>query len=248
VTPYALVGGGALGIGSSKKALGTDFDRALHWGVGFKTEVVDRVSIRLEGRHLVSAEVGPEEGNTHHFEVLVGVGIALWRHEPEETPVFVEAPPPPREEIAYVPPPLEVDPIASEPIVPLDCTKAANNPECLPEQVIVAEIERAHFAWGSAQLRSGDHVALDNAVELLLEHPHLRLEIQGHTDNTGSERFNMGLSRRRAQAVLDYLVSKGVGRERLTTIAFGPNNPLESNRTLRGRAINRRSEIRVLGD
>jgi outer membrane protein OmpA-like peptidoglycan-associated protein len=163
--------------------------------------------------------------------------------------MLVEAPPAPKKEVVYEPEPVKMEPVpVVQEVAVEDCTVAANNPNCKPEQVIVAEIQRAHFAWGSHVLRDDDYEALDNAVGLLLEHPHLRLEIEGHSDSTGPHRHNMRLSRKRAEAVVRYLVSRGIERERLTAMGFGPDNPVDSNRTMKGRASNRRSEIRVVNN
>ncbi len=255
VTPYVLVGGGTMGVGSGRKTLGTDFDRAFHWGLGIKTSILERVALRLEGRHIVSAREGPDAGNTNHFEVLGGVGISLWRSEPPPPPVLVAAPPPPPPPppaVAVTPPPPPAPPPPPPPPVEPpeeeDCTKAANNPNCKPEHVLRAELQRVHFDWGSSKLRQDHYPALDNAVELLLEHPHLRIEIQGHTDSTGPTPHNIRLSIRRARAVKQYLVAKGIAPERVTTVGLGPNVPIGSNQTTKGRAMNRRSEIRVINE
>jgi outer membrane protein OmpA-like peptidoglycan-associated protein len=255
VTPFLLVGGGAIGVGSTRDALGSDFDRALHWGVGIKTNIVDRVAFRLEGRHIVSAKAGPQNGNTNHFEALAGISISLWRSEPDVAgPIIVEAPPP-KKVVAVAPPPPPPPPpppveaaTVIEPPVEEDCTQAANNPNCKPEHVIRAELESVHFEWGSALLKPSHYSALDIAVQLLLEHPHLRVEIQGHTDSTGPEGHNVRLSKRRARAVKKYLVSKGIAPDRVATIGLGPSAPLDTNATMRGRAMNRRSEIKVINE
>jgi OOP family OmpA-OmpF porin len=72
------------------------------------------------------------------------------------------------------------------------------------------------------------------------------LELQGYTDGTGSEQYNVGLSQRRAEAVQRYLVSKNVPLYRISIVGLGKDNPVADNKTSNGRAQNRRVEVRVL--
>jgi OOP family OmpA-OmpF porin len=75
------------------------------------------------------------------------------------------------------------------------------------------------------------------------QNPDLNVELQGHTCNIGSKEYNMGLSLRRANAVADYLESKGVSGDRLTTKGFGFSKPVAVNSTEIGRSLNRRVEL-----
>ncbi len=88
---------------------------------------------------------------------------------------------------------------------------------------------------------------LDNAVNVLKANPTLEIEIHGHTDNIGSDTYNQRLSERRAQAVKDRLVSKGISADRLTTRGLGKFDPVASNATPEGRVKNRRVEFNVIG-
>jgi outer membrane protein OmpA-like peptidoglycan-associated protein len=78
----------------------------------------------------------------------------------------------------------------------------------------------------------------------LNKNPQYVVEIQGNTDNTGQMAWNMKLSQMRADAVKAYLVSNGVADGRLTTKAFGPNEPIAPNNTAEGRARNRRVDFK----
>jgi OOP family OmpA-OmpF porin len=90
-------------------------------------------------------------------------------------------------------------------------------------------------------------ILLINGVLIVLrENPSLKVEIDGHTDSTGSAAFNQTLSEQRAKAVLEYFVSKGISRGRLIAKGFGPSNPVASNVTAEGRAKNRRVELKPL--
>lgn len=78
------------------------------------------------------------------------------------------------------------------------------------------------------------------------DYPALRVEISGHTSNEGKREFNMKLSRKRAEAVKDYLVSAGIDESRIGTIGYGPDKPIADNDTKEGQEKNRRIEFRLL--
>lgn len=101
-----------------------------------------------------------------------------------------------------------------------------------------------NFEFDSAQLTSDSTAILDEALRILQRHPDLKVEIAGHTDSTGSEDYNQGLSQRRAQSVLDYLVGKGANAANLTAKGYGESAPVADNGSAEGRAQNRRVEFR----
>ena len=75
---------------------------------------------------------------------------------------------------------------------------------------------------------------------------HARIEVKGHTDNVGTEEFNMKLSHKRAQAVVDYLIGRGVDKDKLSYSYYGMSKPLTTNDTEEGRTMNRRVEFEIL--
>ncbi len=87
----------------------------------------------------------------------------------------------------------------------------------------------------------------DNAIYVLKRNPGITVELDGHTDSTGPEAYNQGLSIRRAQAVKDHLVSNGIAADRLTVKGFGEADPIASNDTRAGRAKNRRVGFKITG-
>jgi OOP family OmpA-OmpF porin len=87
---------------------------------------------------------------------------------------------------------------------------------------------------------------LDQVVDILKKNPTLKLEIQGHTDNKGSARYNKRLSENRAKAVMGYLVEKGIGEYRLSAVGLWFSRPVASNDTPEGRAQNRRVELKPI--
>ncbi|MCB9554577.1 MAG: OmpA family protein [Deltaproteobacteria bacterium] len=119
-------------------------------------------------------------------------------------------------------------------------------PDTLPQKVkrFTGAIRGITFATGKAKIRSRSFAVLDEAVKVLQEYGSLKLEIRGHSDNRGKREFNVELSRRRAQAVADYLISKGVAADRLKVEGLGPDEPVANNRTRSGRAKNRRIEFK----
>ena len=104
------------------------------------------------------------------------------------------------------------------------------------------------FASGSAELTELSRYEIDNLAEILQQRSNLRVELGGHTDNTGVVADNMSLSERRAQVVVDQLASKGISRARLTAVGYGPTRPIESNDTEAGRQANRRTEVTILNN
>jgi outer membrane protein OmpA-like peptidoglycan-associated protein len=100
-----------------------------------------------------------------------------------------------------------------------------------------------HFDTDKADLKPGAAKTLEEVVKLLKSHPNLDVEIQGHTDSTGSDEHNLDLSRRRAATVKSYLLLYGISGERLTTTGFGESKPAGDNTTEEGRALNRRVEL-----
>ncbi|MEJ2656940.1 MAG: OmpA family protein [Desulfobacterales bacterium] len=99
------------------------------------------------------------------------------------------------------------------------------------------------FDINSAEVKSEAYPMLTEAVQILKQNPDLKVEIDGHADSTGAPEYNMALSEKRARAVKDFFVSRGIDAERLTTKGFGITKPAASNKTKEGRAKNRRVEL-----
>lgn len=101
------------------------------------------------------------------------------------------------------------------------------------------------FQFGSAKLLRSSEQYLDNVVGMMKAYPRMRITINGHTDNVGSEETNQTLSEKRAQSVFDYLVKHGIEPNRMTCHGYGLRYPIDTNATDAGRARNRRVEIEV---
>lgn len=101
------------------------------------------------------------------------------------------------------------------------------------------------FAVNSTDISPSMRSVLDGVAQNLVQRPQSLIDVMGHTDSTGSDQYNLDLSRRRADAVAGYLVSRGVARARIETIGYGEQYPRADNTTESGRAQNRRVELRI---
>ncbi len=104
----------------------------------------------------------------------------------------------------------------------------------------------AFFAFDKAELRPEAKIKLDELVSKLQQVPEVRsISLAGHTDGVGSDKYNQGLSERRANAVANYLVAKGINPAVLQTAGYGKSNPIATNATAEGRAQNRRVDLQI---
>lgn len=113
------------------------------------------------------------------------------------------------------------------------------------ESILVNLPNGVTFAVDSSTVSPGFQYTLDQIANSLVQYPSSLIDVMGHTDSTGSDQYNLGLSQRRADAVADYLVLRGVTRARIATIGYGEQYPIADNATEEGRARNRRVEIRI---
>lgn len=108
------------------------------------------------------------------------------------------------------------------------------------------KLDHIYFDLGKATLQASSFNELDHVVSLLKDHPTMKIEIGGHTDNKGSAKFNTKLSNNRAKSVAEYLVSKGIDLKRVTSKGYGFEKPVATNDTEFGRQQNRRVEFTIL--
>ncbi len=109
-------------------------------------------------------------------------------------------------------------------------------------------LKKVYFATGKAVIRSDSFSLLDQVAQTIRAHEEIaKIRIEGHTDSSGSDAFNLALSQKRAEAVRDYLVKKGVAADRLDPVGYGETKPIASNKTRAGRSQNRRVEF-VIAD
>ncbi|WP_324740740.1 OmpA family protein [Tsuneonella sp. CC-YZS046] len=101
------------------------------------------------------------------------------------------------------------------------------------------------FAVDSTTISPSFQSTLDQIATSLKTYPDSLIDVYGHTDSTGSDTYNQGLSERRAKAVADYLAMRGVSSARIRSQGFGEQYPVATNETAEGRALNRRVEIKI---
>ena len=119
-------------------------------------------------------------------------------------------------------------------------------PDAIPEDLatITGIIKGIQFEIDKDVIKPASRPTLDRAVQLLKQYPDVRIQISGHLDHT--EDYGRDLSKRRPDAVRNYLMTQGIDRARIETRGFGANEPIDTNKTAQGRANNRRIEFTIL--
>ena len=112
-------------------------------------------------------------------------------------------------------------------------------------RTVAEAIKDLQFEFGKSTIKSSSYASLDRVAAILVN-KNFSLKLAGHTDNVGSDAANMKLSKDRAQAVKDYLVSKGANPSRIEATGYGETQPISSNKTAEGRTKNRRVEFTLL--
>jgi outer membrane protein OmpA-like peptidoglycan-associated protein len=113
------------------------------------------------------------------------------------------------------------------------------------ERGVVLTFSVQLFAVGKADLISEAKENLLEVAKTLAEYPSMDIEIEGHTDSTGSAKLNQDLSEKRAKNVMNFLIEQGIAKERLSAVGYGKDRPIADNETEAGRSINRRVELVV---
>jgi len=138
----------------------------------------------------------------------------------------------------------------------VECPECCRRPDMAQAQVApaptsdacagVLRLRGVNFDFDRAEIRPASRPILDQVATRLRQCGGERLRVEGHTDSIGSDAYNQDLSERRARAVRDYLVSKGVNGGRISAAGFGESQPIADNGTPEGRFLNRRVEVRFL--
>lgn len=245
--------------------LGGEDSEQYNVGLGWDFPLFDTFSIRAEALyHYQSNE--REDRATDFEEPLFNLGVRIPLGAKP-----VEPPPPPPPPVAVVPAP-PPPPICSDGIdndgdgaidFPADkgCTDANDmdeyNPICkapAPGEPMTLEgcavgdtivLQGVTFEFDKARLTPNARVILDGVAGALEKRPDIKVEIGGHTDSKGSDAYNLSLSDKRSKSVKDYLVSKGIAGDRMTTRGYGESMPVADNNSDEGRELNRRVELKV---
>jgi outer membrane protein OmpA-like peptidoglycan-associated protein len=125
-------------------------------------------------------------------------------------------------------------------------TRPLSPEECMTRMDVISKTRNIYFRTGSAAVeRSESAPVLDEVAQFFGRCPSVAMEISGHTDSVGGQRYNQDLSERRARSVADELERRGVASTRLVTRGYGFEQPVDDNETTEGRAKNRRIEFRA---
>jgi outer membrane protein OmpA-like peptidoglycan-associated protein len=108
-------------------------------------------------------------------------------------------------------------------------------------------LKNIFFDYNKFELKPESQVELDKLVQLMIDNPTVKIQVEGHTDNIGNAADNMKLSENRAKAVMNYLISKSIKADRIVAKGFGATQPVADNSTEQGRSQNRRTEIKITG-
>jgi OOP family OmpA-OmpF porin len=256
VSPYITLGGGYV-----ENRYDTDFDEygplaqagfglLLDFGGSSTRNFV--FQIRPEVKYRFDWADGLVEDT--HGDLLINLGFAFNFGASASAPPVVQAPPPPPPPPAPAPAP-PPGPVDSDrdgvfdsddrcPATPLGM--AVDGTGCPRKDPVV--LRGVGFATNSATLTAASLPVLDGVAQDLRKYPRLRVELQGHTDSSGADAYNLDLSQRRADAVRNYLVSQGVSGTQLEARGLGESEPIADNGTPEGRADNRRVVMRVLAN
>ncbi|MFM9984503.1 MAG: OmpA family protein, partial [Flavobacteriales bacterium] len=110
----------------------------------------------------------------------------------------------------------------------------------------IIPLNNVFFETNKYDLLPQSKAELDRLVSLLAANPTRKVEIGGHTDNVGNDQANQLLSENRANAVVQYLISKGIAADKLISKGHGETSPVDTNETDAGRAKNRRTELKII--
>lgn len=245
VAPYLRLGVGVLrntpSSGPNQTHFGADAGIGTYLNLWRSADETRAFSLRPEIKVLWD-EPGRER-HLHDYIATLGFQFSVGGQPVSSAPPPAPPPPPPPQQ----PPP----PPAVTQAAPPEAAQPAAPPPApaikLPAKGSVT-LTGVTFALNSANLTDSSRPVLDGVAAGLKQHPRVKVEVQGYTDSTGSVAYNMRLSRRRAQAVREYLLGEGVGPSQLTARGYGPRDPVASNRTAEGRARNRRVVLEVLSN
>lgn len=253
-TPYGVLGLGVLRTDIPGR---DDTGWMANAGLGVMKRLTDNVALRADARYRWDGNATKAFGENSFSDVVVSVGlsIALGKtaqpapkqevvYERAAAPLVQMPEPTPAAAPAPVPAPaVEPAPVAA-PVPALKTKQAANLDQAKPGDVVVI-LEGVNFEFDSARLRPDAIEILDEAVTVLNRRKDISVDVNGHTCSIGTDKYNQGLSERRAKSVYDYFVTKGVAADRLTTQGYGETKPAHSNATREGRAKNRRVELYI---
>jgi OmpA-OmpF porin, OOP family len=234
--PYALAGGGELddrlslpGFGSTYHTYTAEAGVGLLTGIGSQKGST-RVQLRTEAKYRMEWANPSRFGVKDPSNLIVGIGVQMNFGARDETPPVV------KEVVREVPAPAPPPPPPPPPAPP--------PPPPAPKGEV--RLQGVTFATNSAELISESYAVLNTTAASLKPYPDLVIEVRGYTDSTGSAAYNLKLSQRRAETVMQYLQSHGMTNQ-MTAKGYGKDNPIADNKTQEGRLSNRRVTLHIAG-
>ncbi len=144
-------------------------------------------------------------------------------------------------------PPTTEQPTTPTVTAPPETTKAVEPPPPPPKPVLKeSQFQTVYFDFDKYNLRSDARTALDQNFQLLQEFPDVIIKIEGHCDERGTVEYNLSLGEKRAQAAKTYLVTAGISADRIQTISYGKERPVDPGHNEAAWAKNRRCEFRII--
>ena len=223
VRPYLALGAGELKIDAHNQF--DDVQTTVNGGVGMRWMLSQRVGMNFEGRTVYSVD----ESDTDYL-VSAGLNIYLGKVTADKAPqACVDT---------------DGDGVCDDkdryPGTPAG-TRVDSNGCPLPVAEIASIKLNVHFAFDSSKVQEKYFADISELADFLKRFSDMHVDVEGHTDSVGTAAYNMALSQRRAQAVVDVLVNQyGIERSRLQPVGYGLTRPVASNATAEGRAQNRR--------
>lgn len=251
--PYIAAGIGAITL--NRESSGSNTSGSVNYGAGLKTFITESLTIRGEVRHIYDLvdshnNVAYTIGLTYFFgakekktaparvvsaEAPAPVAIAAPVEIPETAPIPVSAALPPQDS--------DGDGVYDDadkcPDTPRDVLVDDQGCPVTSKDTVSIELQ-VEFEFDKARIKNIYNDHLRKVSDFLKQYPETTAVIEGHTCSIGTEKYNLDLSRRRAESVVKHLINSGVESSRLKTMAYGESKPIADNKTKQGRKRNRR--------
>ena len=222
-------------ITSSNRNTGTIF------GQRDRVDVTIQIIRQADGRTRIELTINGSQGSSSAIADDFYGAYDYYYYKGSQPPPPAAPPPPP-------PTPPKPSPLSPPPHRPVPPPPAPSKP-APPAKVIDRMVLQVLFDLNKDTLTEADLKELQKAVAFVKKYPGARIRLDGYTDSTGTDAYNIKLSERRAAAVKDYLVKEaGVESSKITAVGHGKADPVADNETAEGRAKNRRVEVSILPD
>ncbi len=232
---YGLVGAGAEALSDNWR--GNNDRMFVDYGLGVKYKLTDKLALKAEATHEV--KLNASRNNNTQNDFLFSLGLAYSFGEVAPAPVM-------EEEVVVV----EEKPVVKKVIGDDDGDGVLNNMDECPNTPAGVPVDgkgcpqtislHVNFNFDKANVLPKYDAQINQVADFMIKYPVYNVMLEGYTDSTGPEAYNLKLSDRRAAAVAESLKTKGVDGQKISTVGYGESNPIATNKTREGRAQNRR--------